>query len=104
MEAAVSREVHEEVGIHVTDLVYRGNQPWPYPGSLMLAFRATAVTTELRPDPVELRYASWFDRAQLASGVRSGRLTLPTRASIARRLIEDWYGGPVPGPADGQDR
>lgn len=101
MEAAVSREVHEEVGIQVTDLVYRGNQPWPYPGSLMLGFRATAVTTQLRPDPVELRYAAWFDRTQLAAGVRSGQLTLPTRASIARRLIEDWYGGPVPEPTDG---
>jgi hypothetical protein len=25
---------------------------------------------------------------------------LPPRVSIARRLIEDWYGGPVPDGAD----
>ncbi len=99
MEAAVVREVREEVGIEVSELVYRGNQPWPYPGSLMLGFRARAVTTDLVPDPGELRYAGWFSREELADGVRSGTLTLPTPASIARRLIEDWFGGPLPHPA-----
>lgn len=101
MEAAVVREVREEVGVHVGDLVYRGNQPWPYPGSLMLGFRARALTTDLRPDPAELRHAAWFDREELAAGVASGRLTLPTRSSIARRLVEDWFGGPVPGTVPG---
>lgn len=103
MEAAVAREVQEEVGVRVSDLVYRGNQPWPYPGSLMLAFRARAVTTRLRPDPAELRSAGWYDRETLGAQVGAGRLTLPSRASIARRLIEDWYGGPVVGPVVGPD-
>ena len=94
-EAAVVREVREETGVEVTDLAYRGNQPWPYPGSLMLGYRARALTTQLRPDGEELRFAGWFDRATLAREVAAGRLTLPGRASIARHLIEEWFGGPV---------
>ncbi|MFC6422696.1 NAD(+) diphosphatase [Ornithinimicrobium tianjinense] len=104
-EAAVVREVREETGVEVTDLVYRGNQPWPYPGSLMLGYRARALTTELRPDGEELRFAGWFDRTTLASEAAAGRLTLPGRSSIARHLIEEWFGGPVAegaGPGGGR--
>ncbi|MFX0538284.1 NAD(+) diphosphatase [Ornithinimicrobium sp. Y1847] len=92
MEAAVVREVREEVGIEITDLQYRGNQPWPFPASLMLGFRATATTTDLAPDPEELRCADWFTREQLEQGMANGELTLPSRTSIARRLIEEWFG------------
>jgi NAD+ diphosphatase len=104
MEAAVVREVREEVGIEVADLVYRGNQPWPYPGSLMLGFTARALTTEVVPDPAELRAAAWFTRDELEEGVRAGRLTLPSRASIARSLVEDWFGGTLPSPDDRDSR
>ena len=102
LEAAVVREVREEVGIPVTNLVYRGNQPWPFPASLMLGFRARAEQTQLRIDPVELRSAGWFTREELASAVASGRRTLPTRVSIARRLIEEWFGGSL--DHEGTDR
>lgn len=101
LEAAVIREVHEEVGITVTELTYRGNQPWPFPASLMLGFRAASQETELRVDHTELRSAAWFTRDQLAQEVAGGRLTLPTRVSIARRLIEDWFGQPLHVPAEG---
>lgn len=95
LEAAVAREVHEEVGIDVTDVVYRGNQPWPFPASLMLAYRARATGTELVVDPGELRSAAWFGREELAGAVREGSVRLPSRVSIARRLIEEWFGGPL---------
>lgn len=97
LEAAVIREVQEEVGITVTDLVYRGNQPWPFPSSLMLGFRARARSTTIVVDPVELRCAQWYDRDRLAWEVAAGRLSLPSRVSIASRLIEEWFGGPLPG-------
>lgn len=98
LEAAVVREVREEVGLQVSELLYRGNQPWPFPASLMLGFQARTDQTELRVDPAELRHAAWYTREELRAGVTEGRLTLPSRVSIARRLIEEWFGGPVPEP------
>lgn len=96
LEAAVAREVLEEVGVRVTDVVYRGNQPWPFPASLMLGFRARALSTELTVDPVELRSAAWYSRQELAEEVRQGQVGLPSQLSIARRLIEEWFGGRLP--------
>lgn len=98
LEAAVAREVQEEVGVEVVDVQYRGNQPWPFPASLMLGFRARAVTTDLTVDPTELRSAAWYTREELRAGVVDGSRTLPPRVSIARVLVEEWFGGPIPGP------
>ena len=95
LEAAVAREVWEEVGLRVDGIRYRGNQPWPFPASLMLGFRAATTGTELRVDPAELRFAGWFSREELADGLRAGRYTLPHRLSIARALIEEWFGRPL---------
>ena len=36
-----------------------------------------------------------LSRAELARAVAAGRIVLPGPTSIARMLIEDWYGGPV---------
>ncbi|HET7306139.1 MAG TPA: NAD(+) diphosphatase [Segeticoccus sp.] len=98
LEAAVAREVHEEVGLTVTDLTYRGNQPWPFPSSLMIGFTARARGAALALDPVEIAEADWFTREELCARVEAGDLGLPSRLSIARRLIEDWYGAPLSGP------
>lgn len=97
IEQAVRREVAEEVGIKIGPVSYRGSQPWPFPASLMLAFRATAATTEITVDGVEITHARWFTRAELTEEVASGGVLLPMRASIARVLIEEWYGGELPG-------
>ena len=40
LEGAVVREVKEEVGVDVDDVRYVGSQPWPFPHSLMVGFRA----------------------------------------------------------------
>ncbi|MGW3345231.1 NAD(+) diphosphatase [Nonomuraea rubra] len=97
LEAAVVREVAEEVGIAVTSPRYLGSQPWPFPRSLMLGFFAEAVTTTLTPDAEEIAEAHWFSREELARALESGELRLPPPVSIARRLIETWYGGELVG-------
>lgn len=100
LEAAVLREVHEEVGIHVTDPVYLGSQPWPFPASLMLGFTARVAEgtgVDAAPDGAEILDALWFTRDELAGSL--DRIKLPGRISIARAIIEHWWGGTLP---DGQ--
>lgn len=93
LESAVRREVLEEVGIEVGDVDYLGNQPWPFPASLMLGFRGTAVSTDVVTDDVEITDARWFSREELVAALRDGDVLLPPPVSIARRIIEHWYGG-----------
>jgi NAD+ diphosphatase len=97
LEAAVRREVAEEAGVVVGEVEYRGSQPWPFPSSLMVGFRGHAVGTAVEVDGVELAHARWWTREEFEADLASGELMLPPRVSIARRLIEDWYGGPVAG-------
>lgn len=93
LEHAVRREVAEETGVLVGEVSYRGSQPWPFPASLMIGFRAHALSTDVTVDGVELTEARWFSRDELAEAVRSGDVIPPGRASIARALVEEWFGG-----------
>ena len=96
-EQAVVREVAEETGIVVTSLRYLGSQPWPMPRSLMLGFRAQAPAGQvIAVDPEELAEAHWFSRGELLAAIQARELALPPSVSIARHIIEDWYGGPLP--------
>ncbi|WP_432572497.1 NAD(+) diphosphatase [Kineococcus sp. SYSU DK005] len=103
-EDTVRREVLEEAGVVVgadaEDVRYLGSQPWPFPASLMVGFAARAVTTDIRVDGEEIALARWFTRDELAQEVRAGRVLPPPGVSIARRLIEAWFGGPLPVPGD----
>jgi NAD+ diphosphatase len=99
LEQAVVREIAEEVGVRVTECQYLGSQPWPFPASLMLGFTARTEDTEARVDGEEVVLARWFDRDELRAVVASGEVTLPTRASISRALIEHWNGGPIDEPS-----
>jgi NAD+ diphosphatase len=99
LEQAVRREVHEEAGVVVGDVTYQGSQPHPFPASLMLGFLGRALTTEIRVDGEEMAEARWFHREELAAAVTSGEVIPPHEMSIARRLVELWYGAPLPRPA-----
>ncbi|MFL1999563.1 NAD(+) diphosphatase [Microbacterium sp. A1-JK] len=92
LEEAVAREVGEEAGVVVADVVYRGSQGWPYPRSLMLGFRATAtVPADAHADGEEILDVRWFTRAEIAAGLAGeSELRLPGPASIAHRLILEW--------------
>jgi NAD+ diphosphatase len=96
LEAAVVREIFEESGIRVTDPVYLGSQPWPFPASLMLGFTARVdptVTSTLAPDGAEILALRWFSRDELVAAL--GEIILPGPTSIARAIIEEWFGGPI---------
>jgi NAD+ diphosphatase len=101
LEQAVRREVLEETGVVVGsepgDVVYRGSQSWPFPASLMVGFQAHATATAVRVDGEELSDARWFSRTELRGAVDEGAVGLPGRQSIARMLIEEWYGERLPG-------
>lgn len=58
----------------------------------MLGFRAHACSTEVLVDHEEVGSARWFTRDELRCAVEAGELELPGRASIARHMIEQWYG------------
>jgi NAD+ diphosphatase len=111
-EQAVLREAYEEIGIHVDreSITYLSSQPWPFPRSCMIAFRATAdedQTIELDPD--EIVSASWFDKRQVGEAARipgavmdrdvanrasaenpSLDVMIPPKGVVARTLIDDW--------------
>jgi NAD+ diphosphatase len=96
-EQAVIREVAEETGITVTNVRYVASQPWPMPRSLMLGFRADAPPGQaITVDHEELAEARWWSRAELLAALQARELALPPPVSIARHIIEAWYGGPLP--------
>ncbi|HSN18745.1 MAG TPA: NAD(+) diphosphatase [Gammaproteobacteria bacterium] len=90
LEAAVAREVQEETNITVQAQRYVASQPWPYPGSLMLGFRAEALNSDIRNNDGELEHAAWFTRDEIAHSVDKGLMMPPSR-SISYRLIRGWF-------------
>lgn len=94
LEETVAREVFEECGIRVTDIAYQASQPWPFPSSIMLGFRARALNTDIVVDNVEIEEAYWFEAEELLEfgewGDGGEGFCLPRRDSIARYLIRGW--------------
>jgi NAD+ diphosphatase len=96
-EQAVAREVHEETSIVVSQVRYLGSQPWPMPRSLMLGYEARAKGgQQITVDAEEIGEARWFTRAELRGAIDAGELGIAPTSSIARRLIEYWYGEELP--------
>lgn len=99
-EQAAVREIAEEVGVHLHSLAYFSSQAWPFPRSLMFGFIGYTDDTEATPDRTEVRAVRWFDREELQAAVLGGHAVISHRASIARSLIEHWYGGPILEPGE----
>ena len=91
LEDAVRREVFEEVGLELGEVIYHSSQPWPFPANIMLGFTARATTFDLNVDYNELEDgARWFTRDFLRSSPEDERFRLPRRDSISRRLVNEW--------------
>lgn len=66
IEQTVAREVMEEVGLHVKNLVFYKSQPWSYSDTLLVGFFCevdgdTAITV----DRSELKEAAWLTRDEM---------------------------------------
>ena len=94
LEDAVVREVAEETGVLVADVEYEASQPWPFPSSLMLGFRAVARTHDIALRDGELEDARWFTRADIAAGTPA----IPPAGAISARLIDRWFHSPARSP------
>jgi NAD+ diphosphatase len=93
LEEAVAREVLEEAGIEVRDPVFVTSQPWPFPSSLMLGFKADSDGGEPTARDGELEDVRWFTRDEVGSAlaVETTGLRLPPSVSISRLLVELWW-------------
>ncbi len=80
LEECIRREVREETGIEVKNITYFRSQPWPYTGSLMIAFYAEHDGGSIKTDGVEISDARWFRADELPE--------IPGKISIARSLID----------------
>jgi len=93
-EETVAREVLEEAGVRVARSRYVGSQPWPFPASLMVGFRAEASSSEITIDPEELDEARWFTAAEVRRFGgwydQEAEYRLPRRDSIASFLVQSW--------------
>ena len=83
LEETVAREIAEEVALTVKNIRYATSQPWPFPNNQMIGFTAEYAGGEITPDGDEIAEAGWFDRDHLPR--------LPSRFSIARRLIDAFF-------------
>jgi NAD+ diphosphatase len=63
----------------------------------MLGYHALAVDAGIEVDGQEIAEARWFTHDELAEACETGEISLPPAVSIARKLIERWYGSPLPG-------
>jgi len=90
LEDCVYREVREETGLNVEEVVYHSSQPWPFPCSIMVGFNARATGTEVSLDDEELEDARWFTRQELRDAVAVGEIHFPHKISISYQLVNDW--------------
>ena len=102
-ESCVIREVAEECGGIVTDMNYLGSQPWPFPASVMIAYEANISNPDsVVADGQEIQEIIWLTREELKLKCESGELLLPPIISVARAMINAWYGPTAESELSGQ--
>lgn len=96
-EAAVCREVLEEVGVRLKSPRYIASQPWPYPANIMLGFHAQAADETIMLDAHELEDALWVTREDMVSILDETHphINGARRGSIAHYLVQSWVNGQI---------
>ena len=92
IEEAVMREVKEESGLMVDNVVYHSSQPWPFPYSLMIGCHARAITEDIKVDPSEMSDVRWFTKEEVKFALESSNpeFHIPGSIAIAHHLIRAW--------------
>ena len=93
IEEAVARELMEEAGLAVDGVHYVASQPWPFPGSLMIACLAEAESDAVALDRDELEDAMWVGRDGVAAALAGGSdapFLAPPPFAIANTLLRIW--------------
>jgi NAD+ diphosphatase len=96
IEEAVAREILEEAGVAVSGVRYVASQPWPFPGSLMIACIGRAAADAITLDTRELEDAFWCDRAGVKAalaGDPAAPFVAPPPFAIANTLLTRWSEG-----------
>jgi NAD+ diphosphatase len=96
IEEAVARELMEEAGVAVRGVRYVASQPWPFPGSLMIACIARADSDVLSLDTNELEDAFWASRDEVEAalaGDPAAPFLAPPAFAIANTLLTRWSAG-----------
>lgn len=113
LEECCQRETYEESGVVIDpkSVRFAASQPWPFPRSLMVGFRAKAIPSpeesalpEIVVDTNEMEDIRWFAKDFVKESLKlngSTALTfepseeesqfhVPGKASLARFLIKEW--------------
>ncbi|KAF9172844.1 Peroxisomal NADH pyrophosphatase nudt12 [Mortierella sp. AD011] len=112
IEEAARREVKEESGIRLGQVMYHSSQPWPFPNSLMIGCLAEALNedTDITKEDKELEDARWFTRQEILDALKSrggfwkpsedNSLRLSPPHAIAHHIIKTWatQEGEIPQP------
>ena len=85
-KGAVRREVMEEVGLKVKDIVYYKSQPWSFSDSAMIGFFARLDGEDtVTLQETELSTAQWFSRDEIPE--------MPSDISIGQEMIQTFKNG-----------
>jgi NAD+ diphosphatase len=98
LEEAAARETLEETALVAGNFRYVGSRPWPFPGTVMLAFAGEILSGDLTLPGSELDDGFFLSREALRAAVLDQSIRLPSKHSMAFSLIEEWFDAGGLGP------